>query len=119
MLTTHSTGNIGYIYYLCLFMQPQCQLGSYIHACTNETHSLANLQAYFDSNNYRQHRLAKLGILCLKHLYATVISSLMCFYMYISCEVLHGIVNNNNKSCTYFFHFYMHGCNYPDGIVFA
>ena len=25
-------------------MQTQFQLGSYIHACTNETHSLANLQ---------------------------------------------------------------------------
>ena len=25
-------------------MQTQFQLGSYIHACTNETHSLVNLQ---------------------------------------------------------------------------
>ena len=39
LLATHYTGNIGY--YLCLFMQTQFQLGSYIHACT---HSLANLQ---------------------------------------------------------------------------
>ena len=38
----HSTSNIGY--YLFLFMQTQFQLGSYIHACTNETHSLTNLQ---------------------------------------------------------------------------
>ena len=44
LLTTHSTSHIGY--YLCLFMQTQLQLGSYsyIHACTNETHSMANLQ---------------------------------------------------------------------------
>ena len=41
LLAIHSTGSIGY--YL-LFMQAQFQLGSYIHACTNETHSLANLQ---------------------------------------------------------------------------
>ena len=26
------------------FMQTQFQLGSYIHACTDETHSLANIQ---------------------------------------------------------------------------
>ena len=39
---THSTGTIGY--YLCLFMQAQLQMGSYVHACTNETHSLANIQ---------------------------------------------------------------------------
>ena len=31
-------------YYLCLFMQTQFQLGSYIHACTNEMHSVANPQ---------------------------------------------------------------------------
>ena len=42
LLSTHSTGNIGY--YLCLFMQIQFQLGSCINACTNKTHSLANLQ---------------------------------------------------------------------------
>ena len=42
LLATHSTGSIGY--YLCPFMQTQFQLGSYIHACTNETHVLANLQ---------------------------------------------------------------------------
>ena len=35
-------GNIGY--YLFLFMQAKFQLGSYIHAYTNETYSLANLQ---------------------------------------------------------------------------
>ena len=29
---------------MCLFIQAQFQLGSYIHACTNETHSVANLQ---------------------------------------------------------------------------
>ena len=33
----------------------QFQLGSNIHACTNETHSLANL-------HYRQHKLAKVGL---------------------------------------------------------
>ena len=31
-------------YYLCLFVQTQFQLGSYIHVCTKETHSLASLQ---------------------------------------------------------------------------
>ena len=30
--------------YLCLFMQTQLQLGSYIHECTNKTNSLSNLQ---------------------------------------------------------------------------
>ena len=39
-LTTHSTSRTGY--YLCLFMQTQFQLVSYLH--TNETHSVANLQ---------------------------------------------------------------------------
>ena len=42
LLATHSTRSIGY--YLCPFMQTQFQLGSYIHACTNETRVLANLQ---------------------------------------------------------------------------
>ena len=42
-LTTHSTSRTGY--YLCLFMQTQFQLlASCIHTCTNETHSVANLQ---------------------------------------------------------------------------
>ena len=40
-LTTHSTSRTGY--YLCLFMQTQF-LVSCIHTCTNETHSVANLQ---------------------------------------------------------------------------
>ena len=40
LLATHFTGSIGY--YLCLIMQTQFQLGNYIHACTNKTHSLAN-----------------------------------------------------------------------------
>ena len=47
-------------------MQTQFQLGSYIHACTNETHSLANLQdlanPYFGRHNYRQHKLAKVEL---------------------------------------------------------
>ena len=34
LLATHSTRSISY--YICLFMQAQFQLGSYIHACTNE-----------------------------------------------------------------------------------
>ena len=42
LLATHSAGSISY--YLHLFMQAQFQLGSYIHACTKEIHSLANLQ---------------------------------------------------------------------------
>ena len=56
LLATHSTSRAGY--YLCLFMQTQFQLGSYvrsyIHACTNETHSFANFQdlipIYFGSS---------------------------------------------------------------------
>ena len=40
----HSTSSTGY--YLYLFMQALFQLGSYIHAWTNETHSLANLQKH-------------------------------------------------------------------------
>ena len=35
-------GSIGY--YLCLIIQAQFHLDSYIHACTNETHSTTNLQ---------------------------------------------------------------------------
>ena len=38
LLAIHSTGSI--CYYLCLFIQTQFYLGSYIHACTNETHIL-------------------------------------------------------------------------------
>ena len=45
LLTTHSTSCSGY--YLCLFMQTQFQLCGYIHVCTNETHSIANLQDLF------------------------------------------------------------------------
>ena len=49
-------------------MQSQFQLGRYIHACTNETHSLANLQDLIPTlaaiANYRQHKLAKVGIKC-------------------------------------------------------
>ena len=65
LLTTHSTSRTGY--YFCLFIQAQFQLvASYIHACTNETHSIANLQdlipTYFGSNNYRQDKLAKVEV---------------------------------------------------------
>ena len=56
LLNTHCTSHTGY--YLYLFMQTQFKLG--IYACTNETHSTANI--YFGSNNYRQHKLAKVGI---------------------------------------------------------
>ena len=41
LLATHSRGSI--VYYFCLFMQTQFRLGSYIHAFTNETHSLENI----------------------------------------------------------------------------
>ena len=41
LLATNSTRSIGY--YLCLFMQTRFQLGSYIHACTIEAHSLQDL----------------------------------------------------------------------------
>ena len=44
-MATHSKGSIGY--YLCLSIQTQFQLDSYIHAHTNETYSVANLQNYF------------------------------------------------------------------------
>ena len=47
-------------------MQTQCQQGGYIHSYTNETHSLTNIQdlnlTYFGSNNYRQHKLTKVGM---------------------------------------------------------
>ena len=56
-LATHFTSSIDY--YLCLFMLTQFQLSSCIHACTNKTHFLANLQVLinpsFACNNYRQH----------------------------------------------------------------
>ena len=42
LLAFHSTGSIGY--YVCLIIQTQLQLSRYIHACTNEMHSLVNLQ---------------------------------------------------------------------------
>ena len=42
LLATYSTGSIGD--YSCLFMQTQFQLGSCIHAGTNETHSPTGLQ---------------------------------------------------------------------------
>ena len=42
LLSTCSTGSIDY--YLCLFVQTQFRLGSYIHACINKTHSLASVQ---------------------------------------------------------------------------
>ena len=66
-LTTHST-NRRTGYHVCLFIKTHNSswLPSYIHACTNETHSIGNLQdlrnPYFGSNNYRQHKLAKVGI---------------------------------------------------------
>ena len=64
LMATHSARSISY--YLCLFMQAQFQLGSYIHTCTNETYSLANSQdlirSYFGSNNFRQHKLTKVEI---------------------------------------------------------
>ena len=40
LLASHSTGNI-------VSDHTQFQLGRYIHACTYETHSLANLQDLF------------------------------------------------------------------------
>ena len=43
LLAIHSTGSIGY-YVSEVYMQTQFQVGSYIHAHTNETHSLTNLQ---------------------------------------------------------------------------
>ena len=42
LLANHSTGRISY--YLCLFMQTQFQLGSYIHACTTETFSRKSIR---------------------------------------------------------------------------
>ena len=45
LLSVHSTGSIGY--YLCLCMQTQFQLGSYVYPCTNKMHPLVNLQDIF------------------------------------------------------------------------
>ena len=43
LLACHPTGSIGY--YLCLFMKHNSGwVTGYIHACTDETHSIRNLQ---------------------------------------------------------------------------
>ena len=42
-------------------MQTQFQMSSYIHVCTAETQSLANLQDLI-CINYRQHKVAKVEI---------------------------------------------------------
>ena len=34
----------------------------YIHPCINETHSLARFSPYFGRYNYKQHKLAKVGL---------------------------------------------------------
>ena len=44
---------------ICACSCKQFQLGSYIHACTNETHSLDKIWPLL---YYRQHKLAKVGI---------------------------------------------------------
>ena len=50
-------------FYLCMFMQTQFQLGSHFHACTNETHCLANLQDLIPTLAniimYRQHKVVQ------------------------------------------------------------
>ena len=45
-------------------MQTQLQLGRYIHACLNETHSSKSTRfnPYFGRYNYKQHNPAKVGI---------------------------------------------------------
>ena len=52
---------------VCSCKHNSYQLGGYMHACTNETHALVNLQylisSYFGSNNYRQHKLASLLVI--------------------------------------------------------
>ena len=42
-LTNHSTSHTGY-YLVCSCKHNSSWLASHIHACTNETHSIANLQ---------------------------------------------------------------------------
>ena len=71
-------------------MQTQFQLGSYIHACTNETHSLPNLQDLITTFGW---------FVLLIVMPAKVIKS---------CRFA--------RECV---HLCMHGCNYPAGIVFA
>ena len=54
-------------------MQTQLQLGSYIHACTNDTRFLVNLQDLIPTLQeyiYKQHKPAKVGI--KSHRFATV-----------------------------------------------
>ena len=41
LLTTYSTSHTSYYTYVCSCKH---RVASYIHACTNETHSIANLQ---------------------------------------------------------------------------
>ena len=55
LLTTHSTSRTGY-YCICSCKQNSTWVVSYIHACTNETHSIVNRS----HNKYRQHKLTKL-----------------------------------------------------------
>ena len=40
------TGSISYCLYVIIYIQTQFQLGRYIHACKNETHSLVNIQQF-------------------------------------------------------------------------
>ena len=61
MLAIYATGSIGY--YLCLFMQTQFQLGSYIHVCTGGSSKSTRFNPYFCSNNYRQQKLATVDLL--------------------------------------------------------
>ena len=73
-------------------MQAQFQLGSCIQTCTNEAHSLENLQDLIPT----------LGSLC-------------CLRIFIAAKVGINLVDLLENV----FHLCMHGCNYPAGIVFT
>ena len=72
-------------------MQAQFQLGSYIHACTNETRSLANIQDLIPSY---------IGWFVLMIIIAAKVGIKSCRFAG-ECVLL------------------VHGSNYPAGIVFA
>ena len=67
MLASHSIGSI-------VSVQTQFQPCRYIHACTNKTHSLANLQdlipTYFGRHNYLKFVIDRIFKLCLMRSYS-------------------------------------------------
>ena len=83
----HYTGSIGY--YLCLSVQTQFQLGSYIHACTNEGIMIDKTNPYFGRHmhNDRQHKLARVEL----NLVDLLENVFLCVCMHVTTQ-LHGIV---------------------------